>query len=266
MAKDKLDLKRTRRYLPQILLVGLGIGTANYIMFEDLNWLQWTIQSLSTSLIIGYILVTVGLNKSWFKLKFTPTWKLYLVITTLFVLAAVLATEAEQIIRSMVFQDLAYTPFSAGKLYLFNAIISLVLGMSFFHYNFPAKQNTEDGLPEEGTTSNDDIINIPVKRGETVQFVPIDDVVYFEAFDNYSFVHTTSGDKVLCDYSLGFMEKRLGANFSRVHRKYIVNEHHIRQIKPHMNGRYIIEFDGALESITSSKGHASIIRKLIKIE
>ena len=95
----------------------------------------------------------------------------------------------------------------------------------------------------------------------------MDEIVYFEAFDNYSFVYDLGGNKILCDYALIFLEKRLDKNFLRIHRKYIVNTQHIKQINPHLNGRYQILFDTPkLATITSSKGYATIVRKLIKIE
>ncbi|MDJ0646388.1 MAG: LytTR family DNA-binding domain-containing protein [Flavobacteriaceae bacterium] len=277
MITEQFDLKKGSRFLPQIMIVGLGIGTANYIMHGNFNWLQWTIQSLSTSFIIGYTLVAIGSNKSWFKRRFKPTWKMYLVIAVLFFLAAALATETEQIIRSLVFQDQQYQPLSAGKMYLFNGIISLVLGFSFFHYNFrttkkPPLDEFLKSLSDDksnvviNSSSSEPIINIPVKKGETVLFIPIENVVYFEAFDNYSFVYNLQGEKKLCDYSLLFLEGRLSEEFTRVHRKYIVNKNHIEQIKPHLNGRYVISFGNQISSVTSSKSYSSTIRNMIKIK
>lgn len=277
MITEQFDLKQALRFLPQIMLVGLGIGTANYIMHGDLNWLQWSIQSLSTSFIIGYTLVTIGSNKSWFKLHFKPKWKLYIVITVFFFSAAFLATEIEQIIRSLVFQGQQFKLLAAGKMYLFNGIISLVLGIGFFHYNFSSAKIHRLGDSQENpsnqkinavidSSSPEPINNIPVKKGEIILFIPIENVVYFEAFDNYSFVYNIQGEKKLCDYSLLFLETRLSEEFSRVHRKYIVNKNHIKQIKPHLNGRYVILFGNQISSITSSKSYSPTIRKLIKIE
>ena len=267
----QFDFKKASRFLPQIIVVGLGIGTANYILHGNFNWLQWTMQSLSTSFIIGYVLVTIGSNKSWFKHHYKPRWKMYLIISILFFLAAALATEIEQIIRSLVFQDQQYKFLSAGKMYLFNGIISLVLGISFFHYNFlTTKSPITDESQKRKTTIDSStsvsIVNIPVKKGEVISFIPLENIVYFEAFDNYSFVHNIEGEKKLCDYSLVFLEGRLSEEFSRIHRKYIVNKNHIQQIKPHVNGRFMILFGNKIPSITSSKSYSSTIQKLIKIK
>tara|TARA_R110001583_G_C5622469_1_gene406382 strand:+ start:176 stop:1045 length:870 start_codon:yes stop_codon:yes gene_type:complete len=275
----KFGFKKANRFLPYIVLVGLGIGTANLIINGGLNWVQWVIQSLSTSLLIGYTTVLIGSNKPWFKVCLNPIWKLYVLIFLVFLFVGVFATEMEHIIRSLVFRSEPYLPFTAGKMYLFNGIISLFLGFSFFQnsyfskirnsnsiYNTTELQNQEQNT-KESLKPSDFATNIPVKQGENILLIPIGDIVYFEAYDNYSFVYDLKAQKRLCDYSLLFLEKRLDEKFSRVHRKYIVNARHIKLIKPHLNGRYLIEFSQkGLLPITSSKSYSKVIRKLIKME
>lgn len=275
MATQSFSIKKANRFLLHILLVGIGIGTANYIMNGNLNWIQWSIQSIVTSFLIGYTLVAIGLNKTWFTSHFTSKIKLYLFLFSVFFLIGAFATEVEHYIRSLIFQSQDFQPFSSGKMYVFNGIITLILGFSFF-LNYIPKNSTSDESSEylerqeNETTKPLDVTgtmtNIPVKQGETILLIPITDIVYFEAYDNYAFAHIVSGEKRLCDYSLAFLEKRLDKNFSRVHRKYIVNESHIKKIKPHLNSRYIIEFDNGIDPITSSKSYTMTIRKLIKIE
>ncbi|SHG53040.1 LytR/AlgR family response regulator transcription factor [Flagellimonas flava] len=270
MGDTTFSFKKANRFLPHILLVGIGIGTANYITNDGLNWIQWCVQSLSTSLLIGYSLVAIGVNKSWLKSRIDPTWKLYTVLILFFFFVGVLATEIEHSIRSLVFGNETFQPFSSGKMYGFNGIISLILGFSFFRYDFFFRNKSsldQDSDATKNETAKEPITSVPAKQGQNILLIPIAEIVYFEAYDNYSFVYDTKGKKRLCDYSLLFLEKRLGNDFSRVHRKYIVNSSHIQQIKPHLNGRYLIVFASAqLEPISTSKSHASTIRKLIKLE
>jgi DNA-binding LytR/AlgR family response regulator len=189
-----------------------------------------------------------------------------LVPAILFLAIAFIATEAEQLIRGLVFQEQEYQMLSAGKLYLFNGIITLVLGLSFFQYKSLTGQDSAADTQILDQENSDPISKIPVKKGEVVSFIALQQIVYFEAFDNYSFVHTLDGEKKLCDYSLLFLETRLNEDFSRIHRKYIVNKSHIRQIKPHLNGRHILEFGNKIEPITSSKSYSTTIQGLIKIK
>ena len=271
----KFAFNKANRFLPYIVFVGLGIGTANLITNAGLNWIQWVIQSLSTSLLIGYTTVLIGSNKPWFKVYLKPIWKLYVLIFLVFLLVGVLATEIEHIIRSLIFGSELYLPFTAGKMYLFNGIISLFLGFIFFQNSYLSKnrnsnsidKTTESQNPKESLKTPGIATSIPVKQGENILLIPMREIVYFEAFDNYSFVYDSKAQKKLCDYSLLFLEKRLDEKFSRVHRKYIVNAEHIKQIKPHLNSRYLIEFSQKeLLPITSSKSYSKVIRKLIKME
>lgn len=264
MSAVHFDLKKGTRFLPQIALVGLGIGTANYVLFGNFNWLQWVIQALLTSFIIGFGLVTIGANKPWFTSKFKPQWKVLGVVALLFFVIALFSTEAEQVLRALVFQENDYQFGAAGNLYLFNIIIALVLGLSFFQ--FDTLWSKGEATPNQKEASPVTIDKIPVKKGEAIAFIPLEDIVYFEAFDNYSFVFTQTGDKKLCDYSLLFLESRLTGDFARIHRKYIVNKGHIQQIKPHLNGRHVLEFGSKVEAITSSKSYLPTIQKLIKIK
>ncbi|MFK7925092.1 MAG: LytR/AlgR family response regulator transcription factor [Bacteroidia bacterium] len=162
---------------------------------------------------------------------------------------------------------------------MFNGIISLAMGFSFFlnKHLFPAKYVSADKNQQDLPIQKDElesaielaapITKVPVKKGESIILIPAHEIAYFEAFDNYSFLYDLEGKKMLCDYSLLFLEKRLDKNFLRVHRKHIVNTNHIKQIKPHLNSRYLIQFEQPkLDTITSSKSYSMIMRTLIKIE
>jgi len=187
-------------------------------------------------------------------------------VFTFLVLGAI-AVEVESLIRGVIFKTGDYQPFSSGRIYLFNGIISTILGFSFFQNKnlFPQPDAPEHSPTEEAPLEVlEPILKIPVKQGETILLIPIERIGYFEAFDNYAFVFDLDGGKRLCDYSLRFLEDRLPSHFLRVHRKYMVNSQHLQQIDPHLNGRYVLTFSSkALEPITSSKTYAPAIRKLI---
>ncbi len=279
MSDTQFEFKKANRFLPYILLVGLGIGSANFIMNGGLNWIQWTIQALSTSFLIGYTTVLLAMNKTWLKINIRPILNLYVVLISVFLLVGFFATEIEHVIRALIFKSESYLPFSAGKMYFFNGVISSVLGFSLFENNNLIhgikKKSIENNLKLDSevssnkkfSDSSDITSSIPVKQGDNILLIPTKEIVYFEAYDNYSFVYDVNGQKRLCDYSLLFLEKKLENLFSRIHRKYLVNENHIKQIKPHINGRYVIEFSlKGLSPITSSKTYSDTIRRLIKIE
>lgn len=267
MNKPSFSVNRATRYLPYIILVGIGIGTANFTINGSLNWIQWSIQSVVTSLIIGYSLVVIGTNRQWFLSRISSTLLRYFLLAGIFFLLGMIATEVEHIIRSVVFQSEAFAPFSSVKMYIFNGIISLILGFSFFtgYYRFKDREQIIE-RKEESKFSGDVVDKVPVKQGDSIILIPLNEVVYLEAYDNYAFVITKDGKKKLCDYSLGFLEKRMPEKFSRIHRKYIVNQDSIKDIRPHLNGRYIIRFLQQVEPITSSKSYLATIKSIIKID
>lgn len=226
--------------------------------------------SLSTSLIIGYTLVWIAANRPRIESRVPNRWGLYAALLLLFLIVGAFASEVEFLIRGVLFQADEYQPFSGGRIYLFNGIIATILGFSFFQnrYFFPQANDLDADEPEEVIEEPEaPILKIPVKQGETILLIAIERIAYFEAFDNYAFVHDLNGEKRLCDYSLRFLDERLPDYFLRVHRKYIVNSQHIQQIDPHLNGRFVLTFASkTLDSITSSKTYAPAIRKLIRID
>lgn len=274
MNLSQVDFRSANQYIPHIILAGIGIGTSNYILHGDFNWIQWVIQSVSTSFIVGFSLLWIVANKLILKQYLKQNWKLYLVLMIVFFLIGIIATEVESMIKNLIFRNTSYVPFSSDKALLSNSIISAVLGFSFFLNDrifskqlAAANKGQEESLHQNNEPEVEMITKIPVKQGENIQLINVQDIAYFEAFDNYSNLYHLSGKKMLCDYSLIFLEKRLNKDFSRIHRKYIVNTTHIKQITPHLNGRFLIQFNNPnLAKVTSSKGYLQTIRKLVKLD
>ena len=273
------NFKKATGYIPHILLIGVGIGSVNYLMNGGLNWLQWIIQSCMTSFVVGYSLVTISANRAWFQGMIKLKWFMYLSLLILFCVIGLIATEVEHLLRSLLFYSDGYQPLADGKAYLINGIISLMLGFSFFLNKrlFPTKETIDlqhpDGISaikNDGKStleSPDAIQKVPIKKGTSIHLISIDDIAYFEAYDNCSFLFDVKGQKSLCDYSLRTLEQKLGRKFLRVHRKYIVNASQIKKFRPYGNGRYQLFFDmPELSPIISSKSYAPVIRNLIKIE
>ena len=110
------------------------------------------------------------------------------------------------------------------------------------------------------------LTKVPLKKGDTVILKSLEDVTYFEAYDNYSFLHDLDGNRSLCGYSLAYLETRLDARFLRVHRKYLLNTERVSGIAPHLKGRFVITFtDAKKSSLISSAGFSDEVKALFKI-
>lgn len=72
---------------------------------------------------------------------------------------------------------------------------------------------------------------IPVERGGRKVLVPVDEIRYIEAKDDYSCIYT-DGDRFLSTISLAKLEQKLTPHgFFRVHRGYIVNLDHVEDVE-----------------------------------
>ena len=72
---------------------------------------------------------------------------------------------------------------------------------------------------------------IPVENGGRKVLVPVDQIRYIEAKDDYSCIYT-DGDRFLSTISLAKLEQKLTPHgFFRVHRGYIVNLDHVEDVE-----------------------------------
>lgn len=81
---------------------------------------------------------------------------------------------------------------------------------------------------------------LSVKKGGKFTLVQLSDIVYLEAADKYTYVHTTGGQKLFCDHMLAVLEQRLSDDFVRVQKSYIVNRQKIVEINKYSNNRYTL--------------------------
>lgn len=109
------------------------------------------------------------------------------------------------------------------------------------------------GVPHEETTRQvlamlDAVANPPrklerfaVRSGERTVFVPLDEVDWIEAFQNYVRLH--AGDAThLLHVPMNTIEDVLDSSrFLRIHRSHIVNIQHIAQLWSIAHGQYVVE-------------------------
>ena len=82
-------------------------------------------------------------------------------------------------------------------------------------------KNPSNESPEENSALAADAVFVKIKD-QLVKF-QYEDILYFEAYDNYAFLHTKDKKHIL-NSSLKQLEDKLSsANFIRTHRSYIVN-------------------------------------------
>jgi hypothetical protein len=254
-----IHFKEANQYVPWIVAVGLALGVASFSLgfWDTLG--QALVQQTLISLVIGYGIFVALFNRP----KYLSIQQQYLFLAILFIGIGILGTEIERLAKAFLFQQGEYQ-FPNTDAYLFNGILTLVLGGGFYAFVHSSVEKEEKEKVSVQLESR--LTNIPIRQGESTQLVDLNQVVYFEAYDNYSFLYDLEGNKQLCNYSLRYLEDTLGDNFIRVHRKYLINRTQIHTITPHFKGRFVIKFkDQACSTITSSSSYTDLIKGWMKI-
>lgn len=261
MVKAKLNFADPNRYLPQLLIMGPCLGIAGYFMGSASNIGEALLIHTLICLSIGYGLLFVLFNKDGILPKSWPSWQRYPALAILFVVIGILGSEIEQVVRKVFLEEGTYRFMRLQAGHAFNAILSPVLGFTFDRV---FKEITPKEIEE--TTPKVTLEKIPVKKGDHTIFIQVENIAYLEAADMYAYLYTKEGGKQLCDYALGFLAERLPPAFTRIHRKYIVNQKMVTRIAPHLKGRYEISLgDKQQTKLISSNSYAAIIKSMIKI-
>jgi hypothetical protein len=264
----KLEFSKANRFLPFLILLGIALGYAEVVMGSKYNTLQVILIHLLTSFLIGYSILILLINDKILFSKLKHVWQKYIVLLVLFIAVAIIASEIEVICRNVIFDNSPYKFLSGGKIYLLNSLITIIIGFGSYisiQFPWPGQVKEEEEIENEGVNQELEAIQqIPLKEGDNIILLDVNEVAFFEAYDNYAMVFDIEGKKRLCDFSLRFLESRLSKDFIRIHRKHIINRNHIAKIQPHLNGRYVIEMKNKIKVI-SSKSSAPLIKAIIKL-
>ncbi len=105
---------------------------------------------------------------------------------------------------------------------------------------------------------------IPVEKGGRTLLIPAEEILYVEAQDDYSRVHTAAG-RFLCALSLTVLEGRLEPlGFFRVHRSYLVDLARVREVLPMYGGMLVLRLsDEAGTQIPVSRRRASACKRAL---
>lgn len=107
---------------------------------------------------------------------------------------------------------------------------------------------------------------IPVKIGDRIILVSLDQVAYFEASDKSVHFYDLKGKKHLSDHSLQSLESKLPDYFIRVSRSAIVNKNFISECRRHFKGNYVIILNDIEKSkITTGNAYSEQLKKLMEL-
>jgi two-component system LytT family response regulator len=120
-----------------------------------------------------------------------------------------------------------------------------------------SQKNTEE-LLETASHSPAQSQRIVVKTGSKIKIIPVHDVFYLEAADDYVKVHTQEGS-FLKNKTMSHFEKTLDQQqFVRSHRSYIVNIQQITRIDPYEKDNHVAILKSGTKVPVSRNGYVKL--------
>ncbi len=99
---------------------------------------------------------------------------------------------------------------------------------------------------------------VVVKDNGKIKIIPIANIQYLEAADDYVKIHTAEG-VFLKNKTMGYFEEVLGSqNFIRIHRSYIINVQLITRIDPYEKENHLAILSIGLKLPVSKSGYAKL--------
>jgi two-component system LytT family response regulator len=82
------------------------------------------------------------------------------------------------------------------------------------------------------------LTRIVVKNGSNITVIPISDIYFIEAQEDYVMIHSSKG-RLMKNQTMNYLEQHLPQNqFIRIHRSYIVNIEKIEKLEPYDKDTY----------------------------
>jgi two-component system LytT family response regulator len=120
-----------------------------------------------------------------------------------------------------------------------------------------SRKNTEE-LLDAASLSPSQSQRIVVKNGSKIKIIPVQDVFYLEAADDYVKVHTQEGG-FLKNKTMNHFEQTLDPNqFVRSHRSYIVNIQQITRIDPYEKDNHVAILRSGAKVPVSRNGYVKL--------
>lgn len=106
------------------------------------------------------------------------------------------------------------------------------------------------------------LARIVVRKGNGINIIPVDDIRYLEAQDDFVMIYYSSG-KALKQQTMKFYEDNLPSDrFARIHRSYIVKISEIKKLEPYSKDNYVAVLAGGEKIPVSRSGYRNLREEL----
>ncbi len=152
--------------------------------------------------------------------------------------------------------DYLLKPFSQDR---FSDAISK--GVSRLH-NQPEKSNTIDKLKEHQDNNREELNRIVVKSRNKIDIIPVEDIRYFEAQDDYVMIYTKDGH-YLKQKTMKYFETHLSPKeFCRIHRSYLIRIKEISKLEPYEKDSWMLILKSGEKLKVSKNGYKLLKQQL----
>ena len=123
--------------------------------------------------------------------------------------------------------------------------------------SIPQKESTQE-LLETASLSPSQNQRIVIKDGSKIKIIPVQDVFYLEAADDYVKIHTKEG-YFLKNKTMNHFEQALDTQlFVRAHRSYIINIQQITRIDPYEKDNHVAVLRSGAKVPVSRSGYGKL--------
>jgi two-component system, LytTR family, response regulator len=110
--------------------------------------------------------------------------------------------------------------------------------------------------------SSPPVNRIVVRKASSISIIPVEQVRYVEAQDDYVMIHHSTG-KALKQQTMKYYEENMpGNDFVRIHRSYIVNVAEINRIEPYGKDNYVAILQSGEKLPVSRSGYKHLKEEL----
>ena len=126
------------------------------------------------------------------------------------------------------------------------------------------KETVVENLLEEIRNHDEEINRIVVKNGAKIDLIPIEEIRYIQAEDDYVMIYSTKG-RFLKKITMNYLEDRLPQDkYIRVHRSYIINSFFIEKLERYGKETYVMQIKGGGD-IKTSKAGAKRLKEVLEL-
>ncbi len=123
-------------------------------------------------------------------------------------------------------------------------------------------QTEINNLQDKLEVSPEHLRRVVIKSGSNVIVLPVDEVHYLEAADDYVEIHTAR-DRYLKQKTMNYFEQRLDPElFIRVHRSFIVSIAQISKLEPYSKDSFVLLLKNGKEINVSKSGYKNLKDRL----